>query len=209
MRPFGDYATRGDPVSKKSWPPSRRLATVQWQAWAASAPRSRMLPLQFPSALSAQSVVRLHFLCNEPPNSTEYISERPEMTSPWRAGARECGTKAARWEAKKAKTRKNSNKIKEHKMNLKKQVIVIAVALAATICLAWGQDGQSLRAINNQTLQGTWRVTRTAIDCQTREPLSSFPSIMTFNQGGDIYRVWCSRRVLRRRLKKPGVMVIG
>jgi hypothetical protein len=82
------------------------------------------------------------------------------------------------------KTRKNSNKIKEHKMNLKKQVIVIAVALAATICLAWGQDGQSLRAINNQTLQGTWRVTRTAIDCQTREPLFSFPSTMTFNQGG-------------------------
>src|SRR5947208_9803870 len=37
---------------------------------------------------------------NARPNPTEYIGERPEMTSPRHAGARECGTKVARWEAK-------------------------------------------------------------------------------------------------------------
>jgi hypothetical protein len=46
-----------------------------------ASPQPIRLPLQFPSALSAQSVVRLHFPRNEPQNPAKYIGERPEMTS--------------------------------------------------------------------------------------------------------------------------------
>jgi hypothetical protein len=40
MRPFGDYATRGDPVSKKSSPPSRPTSNCSGRR-AACIPRSR------------------------------------------------------------------------------------------------------------------------------------------------------------------------
>jgi hypothetical protein len=57
------------------------------------------------SSLQSENSVQQHeprkcsgrnFPRNAPRNFTEYLSERPELTSPWHAGARECGTKAAR-----------------------------------------------------------------------------------------------------------------
>ena len=61
-------------------------------------------------------------------------------------------------------------------MNLKKQIAVIVLALTATTSPVWSQDRQALPSPTAHTLQGTWRVTITA--------LSTFPAIMTFNQGG-------------------------
>ena len=74
-------------------------------------------------------------------------------------------------------------------MNLKKQIAVIVLALTATTSPVWSQDRQTLASPAAQTptantLQGTWRVTRTAVDCITGQELFSFPAIMTFNQGG-------------------------
>lgn len=69
-------------------------------------------------------------------------------------------------------------------MNLKKQIAVIVLALTATTSPVWSQDTQTLASPNAQTLHGTWRVTRTAVDCITGQDILSFPAIMTFNQGG-------------------------
>ena len=69
-------------------------------------------------------------------------------------------------------------------MNLKKQIAVIVLALTATTSPVWSQDKQALQSPTAQTLQGTWRVTRTAVDCITGQDILSFPAIMTFNQGG-------------------------
>ena len=69
-------------------------------------------------------------------------------------------------------------------MNLKKQIAVIVLALTATTSLVWGQDRQALASPTAHILQGTWRVTRTAVNCVTNQDLVSFPAIMTFAQGG-------------------------
>jgi hypothetical protein len=71
------------------------------------------------------------------------------------------------------------NQPKEQKMNLKKQIAVIVLALTATTSPVWSQDKQALQSPTAHSLQGTWRVTRT--DCQDT---FSFPAIMTFNHGG-------------------------
>ena len=69
-------------------------------------------------------------------------------------------------------------------MNLKKQIAVIVLALTATTSPVWSQDTQVLPSPTAQTLHGTWRVTRHAVDCITGQDRFSFPAIMTFNQGG-------------------------
>jgi hypothetical protein len=73
---------------------------------------------------------------------------------------------------------------KGEKMNLKKQIAVIVLALTATTSPVWSQDKQALQSPTAQTLQGTWRVTRTSVDCITGQDILSFPAITTYNQGG-------------------------
>jgi hypothetical protein len=88
-------------------------------------------------------------------------------------------------EPNKAKTTKGKiESTKGEKMNLKKQIAVIVFALTATTSPVWSQDRQALQSPAAHTLQGTWRVTRTAVDCITGQDMLSFPAIMTFNQGG-------------------------
>jgi len=67
---------------------------------------------------------------------------------------------------------------------MKKQIAVIVLALTATTSLVWSQDRQALPSPIAPTLQGTWRVTRHAVNCITGQDVFSFPAIMTFNQGG-------------------------
>ena len=69
-------------------------------------------------------------------------------------------------------------------MNLKKQIAVIVLALTATTSPVWSQDRQALSSPTAQSLQGTWRITITSVDCITGQDISSFPAIMTFAQGG-------------------------
>src|SRR5437762_7917225 len=76
------------------------------------------------------------------------------------------------------------NQPKEQKMNLKKQIAVIVLALTATTSPDWSQDTQTLASPTAHNLPGTWRVTRTAVNCITGQDILSFPAIMTFNQGG-------------------------
>jgi hypothetical protein len=104
--------------------------------------------------------------------SVLYISERLEMTSHDE-------------EPNKAKTTKEKiESIKGEKMNLKKQIAVIVLALTATTSPVWSQDRQALASPTAHTLQGTWRVTRHGVNCMNGQDVSSFPAIMTFNQGG-------------------------
>jgi hypothetical protein len=109
---------------------------------------------------------------NEPTNPTEYPSERPEITS----------YDEERNKAKPTKGKIESTKGK--KMNLKKQIAVIVLALTATTSPVWSQDRQPLASPTAHNLQGTWRAAITAVDCVTGQDLVSFPAIMTFNQGG-------------------------
>src|SRR5438045_3982489 len=51
---------------------------------------------------------------NNSANPAQYTCERPELISPWHAVARECGTKAARREAKEGQ--KQKRKIKNEKI---------------------------------------------------------------------------------------------
>ena len=60
-------------------------------------------------------------------------------------------------------------------MNLKKQIAVIVLALTATTSLVWSQDKQALQSPTAQSLQGTWRVTGTVVDCITGQDILSFP----------------------------------
>jgi hypothetical protein len=127
---------------------------------------------------STQRLPQLRFNVAEPfPHnlalvSVLYLSERPEMTSH--------GGKA-----RKAKTIKRKiESTKGEEMNLKKQIAVIVLALTATTSPVWSQDRQALLSPTAHTLQGTWRVTFTAVDCLTGQDILSFPAIMTFNQGG-------------------------
>ena len=69
-------------------------------------------------------------------------------------------------------------------MNLKKQIAVIVLALTATTSPVWSQDRQALPSPTAQSLQGTWRITITSVDCITGQDISSFPAITTYNQGG-------------------------
>ena len=69
-------------------------------------------------------------------------------------------------------------------MNLKKQIAVIVLALTATTSPVWSQDKQALQSPTAQSLQGTWRVTGTVVDCITGQDIFSFPRIETFHQGG-------------------------
>jgi hypothetical protein len=85
----------------------------------------------------------------------------------------------------KAKTTKGKiESTKGEKMNLKKQIAVIVLALTATTSLVWSQDKQALQSPTAQSLQGTWRVTGTVVDCITGQDIFSLPRIETFNQGG-------------------------
>jgi hypothetical protein len=86
---------------------------------------------------------------------------------------------------RKAKTTKwKIESTKGEEMNLKKQIAVIVLALTATTSPVWSQDRQALSLPTAPTLQGTWRVTRHGVNCVTGQDVSSFPAIMTFNQGG-------------------------
>ena len=69
-------------------------------------------------------------------------------------------------------------------MNLKKQIAVIVLALTATTSPVWSQDRQALSLPTAHNLQGTWRVTRTVVNCITGQDIFSFPAIQTFNHGG-------------------------
>jgi hypothetical protein len=79
------------------------------------------------------------------------------------------------------------NQTKEHQMNLKKQIAVLAVALAATTSLVCGQGQQSAESRGTQKIVGTWQVLRHGVDCDTGERLNpDFPTLMTFNRGGTL-----------------------
>jgi hypothetical protein len=88
-------------------------------------------------------------------------------------------------EPNKAKTTKEKiESTKGEKMNLKKQIAVIVLALTATTSPVWSQDRQAVQSPTAHSLQGTWRVTRNGVDCITGEEFPSFPAITTYNQGG-------------------------
>lgn len=69
-------------------------------------------------------------------------------------------------------------------MHLKKQIVVVALALAATTSLVCGQGQQS---VGTKSLVGTWQVLRHAVDCDSGQQLGpDFHVLMTFNRGGTL-----------------------
>jgi hypothetical protein len=72
-------------------------------------------------------------------------------------------------------------------MRLRKQIAVMAAALAATTSLVCGQGQQSAQSARNQQIVGTWQVLRHGVDCDTGERLNpDFPALTTFNRGGTL-----------------------
>jgi hypothetical protein len=82
----------------------------------------------------------------------------------------------------------------EKKMNLKKQTLVIALALitalTATSFRVSGQNKQEASDLSNareRTIEGVWRTVVTPRNCQTGDPIPNVPPIsglFTFNKGG-------------------------
>ena len=72
-------------------------------------------------------------------------------------------------------------------MRLRKQIAIVAAALAATTSLVCGQGQQPAQSSGNKSIVGTWQVLRHAVDCDTGERLNpDFPTLITFNQGGTL-----------------------
>ncbi len=73
-------------------------------------------------------------------------------------------------------------------MRLRKQIAVIAAALAATTSLVWGQERPAPESANSgKTIVGTWRVLRHGANCATGERLGpNFHALITFNRGGTL-----------------------
>jgi hypothetical protein len=72
-------------------------------------------------------------------------------------------------------------------MNLKKQIVIIAVAMTAATSLVCGQGQQSAESARNQPIVGTWQMLRHGVDCVTGERLGpDFQALMTFNRGGTL-----------------------
>ena len=72
-------------------------------------------------------------------------------------------------------------------MNLRKQIIAVAVALAATTSLVCGEGQQGAESARNQSIVGTWQVLRHGVDCVTGQRLNAdFPTLTTFNRGGTL-----------------------
>jgi len=70
-------------------------------------------------------------------------------------------------------------------MRLRKQVAVIAAALAATSSLVCGQAQPAAAPARNQPLVGVWQVLRHGVDCNTGQDLGNFFSaLMTFHADG-------------------------
>jgi hypothetical protein len=84
--------------------------------------------------------------------------------------------------------------VKEKKMNLTKQTLVIVLtvitALTMTSSVVSGQDIQDKQSSETSkglesTIQGVWRTVVTPRNCQTGEPVApSFPGLFTFAKGG-------------------------
>lgn len=73
-------------------------------------------------------------------------------------------------------------------MRLRKQIAVIAAALAATTSLVWSQEQPAPESANSgKTIVGTWRVLRHGANCATGERLNpNFHALITFNRGGTL-----------------------
>ncbi len=79
-------------------------------------------------------------------------------------------------------------------MNLKKQTLVIALAVITALTMTFSmvsaqntQDNQSSASSNarERTIVGVWRTMITPRNCQTGLPLvPAFPGLFTFNEGG-------------------------
>jgi hypothetical protein len=59
--------------------------------------------------------------------------------------------------------------------------VVLAMATVATTALA---TADALAQGVQPSIVGTWRVTRMGVNCQTGQPMSSFPAIMVFHDDG-------------------------
>ncbi len=78
-------------------------------------------------------------------------------------------------------------------MNLTKQTLVIVLAVITALTMTSSmvsgqniQDKQSSESsqASERTIEGVWRTVVTPRNCQTGEPVASFPGLFTFNKGG-------------------------
>jgi hypothetical protein len=68
----------------------------------------------------------------------------------------------------------------EKKMNLKKQVSVLALTVIASLTMT-----NSIVSAQDKTIIGVWRTVVTQRNCQTGAPIGpGFPGLFTFNEGG-------------------------
>ena len=93
-------------------------------------------------------------------------------------------------------------------MNLKKQTLVIALAvitaLTMTVSIVSGQTISSASSnASERTIAGAWRTVVTPRNCQTGAPAPSFRGLFTFNEGGTMSEYGISPG-LSPALRSPG-----
>jgi hypothetical protein len=78
-------------------------------------------------------------------------------------------------------------------MNLKKQTLVLALAVITALSIAVSivsshnipdKHSSALSDDHERTITGVWRTVITQRNCQTGEPGASFPGLWTFHAGG-------------------------
>jgi hypothetical protein len=120
-----------------------------------------------------------NFPRNARPNPTEYLSERPEMSSH--------GEKS-----RKAKTTKGNTLMKAKLVKSRMASLVVACALVTMVAATATAEGG--------TLQGTWKMQITLTDC-AGHVIRSFPSLIEFAAGGTVVE---SNGGTPQALKTPG-----
>jgi len=87
----------------------------------------------------------------------------------------------------------------------KRMPILAALALASGLILAEARGGVAQgpkQAADAQTLEGTWRVRVSVVDCQTGQPISAFPALETFARGGTMTET--SGTIVFPNVRSPG-----
>jgi hypothetical protein len=75
------------------------------------------------------------------------------------------------------------NQVKEQKMKLKTQILVIALGLAASTSVVWSADRPARET--TPTIEGVWQITQCPANCESGECIGPpVPALRTFHRDG-------------------------
>jgi hypothetical protein len=107
---------------------------------------------------------------------------------------------------------KTFNKNFARGMNLKKQTLVLALAVITAVTITVSivsshnipdKQSSALSDDHEKTIIGVWRMALTTVDCQTGNPIRTIPGLWTFHKGGTMSE-FASAPGLSPALRSPG-----